>query len=339
MALSAKKRASCALLSAAVLAAIGLTASAPASADPEPAGYAAPDLPTTPNLPTTPELAPSLVNPVGQKYLGLADNGIPQNVDALHAFANRIGKTPNLLEYYASFKEDYNATAARNAWDNGALTLVSWEPWTVPVSAIAAGKDDGYLRKFATEVRNSDIPVALNFGHEMNGFWYPWGPDQTKPADFVRAYRHIHDVFTTVGATKVIWVWSPNIVNYFPKVKLAPLYPGDAYVDWVGVSGYNEGWEHWKFSDVFDKTLAQMRAFTSKPALITETGVDATADQATRLSGLFDYVAKRPDVIGFVYFDYNQRLDWRLEPKADTVAAFRQGASDPLFGFDVREAG
>ncbi|MFC1431696.1 glycoside hydrolase family 26 protein [Streptacidiphilus sp. N1-3] len=285
-------------------------------------------------------VASALLRPSStHRYLGLAQSGVPQQADLLREAAGRIGKTPNLLEYYASFQENFNVQATRNAWNQGALTLLTWEPFTVPLADIAAGKDDAYLRKFAGQVRAANIPVALNFGHEMNGFWYPWGT-RNKASDFVLAYRHIHQVFDRVGAKKVVWVWTANIVNHIPAVKLAPLYPGDAYVNWIGMSGYNEDWEHWTFGDVFGRTVAQIRTFSRKPLLIAETGVDATADQAARISDLFSYVAASHDIIGFVYFNYNQRMDWRFDadPASGALAAFQQGAASLQFGFDVRNS-
>jgi beta-mannanase len=55
-------------------------------------------------------------------------------------------------------------------------------------------------------VRTLNLPIAVSFGHEMNGNWYPWGTAHTTAAQFVAAWRHIHDLFARVGATNVIWV-------------------------------------------------------------------------------------------------------------------------------------
>ena len=62
-------------------------------------------------------------------------------------------------------------------------------------------------------------------------------PDHRRP-NFVAAWRHIHDLFDAAGATNVIWVWNPNIINPVPGVQLEPLWPGGSYVDWVGMTGY-----------------------------------------------------------------------------------------------------
>ena len=115
---------------------------------------------------------------------------------------------------------------------------MAWEPYDTTAQAIANGQSDAYITKFADAVRALNLPVAISFGHEMNGNWYPWGTDQTSAPAFVAAWRHIHNLFVQAGASNVIWVWNPNIINPVPQVQLQPYWPGDAYVDWVGITGY-----------------------------------------------------------------------------------------------------
>ncbi|WP_217631238.1 glycosyl hydrolase [Modestobacter sp. DSM 44400] len=84
--------------------------------------------------------------------------------------------------------------------------------------------------------------MTIRLMHEMNGNWYPWGSgaNGNQPGEFVLAWRHVHDRFTALGVTNVAWTWAPNAV-YTGGAPLAPLYPGDAYVDAVGLSNYNWG--------------------------------------------------------------------------------------------------
>ena len=63
------------------------------------------------------------------------------------------------------------------------------------VQAIADGQSDAYISRFARAVRTLNLPVAISFGHEMNGNWYPCGSGQSTAAQFVAAWRHIHDLF------------------------------------------------------------------------------------------------------------------------------------------------
>ena len=104
------------------------------------------------------------------------------------------------------------------------------------------------------------------------------GHPQATAAQFVAAWRHIHDLFAAAGANNVIWMWNPNIVNPMPNVELAPYWPGSAYVNWVGITGYfaTTG-PHTFATGVYGPTMAEVRKFTSNPVIIAETAVETGA--------------------------------------------------------------
>ena len=174
------------------------------------------------------------------------------------------------------------------------------------------------------DVRFPKLPMA-----------YPWGTKQTAPADFVAAWRHIHDLFAKSGATNVIWIWDPNDVYPVPDIKLQPLYPGDQYVDWIGVTGYWTVNGPHTYSSLFLPTLLDIRGFTNKPFIIAETGVQAGANQVSSVNALFKAVATHEDILGFVWYDYNRQGDWRLENRPTVQAAFRSAVAASQFGFTV----
>jgi mannan endo-1,4-beta-mannosidase len=212
---------------------------------------------------------------------------------------------------------------------------MAWEPFGVSVQSIAAGRSDGYITHFAQAVRALNLPVAISFGHEMNGNWYPWGTSQTTPAQFVAAWRHIHDVFAAEGATNVIWVWDPNDIYPVPNVQLSQYYPGDAYVDWVGVTGYWTQAGPNTYGGLYLPTLEEIRQFTRKPFLIAETSVESGSNESASLAGLFQAVEQHPDILGFVWYDYDKGGDWRIENRPSLQAQFRSALASSDFGFDV----
>lgn len=270
------------------------------------------------------------------KYLGVAFNGSPRATAPVTAFAGKAGKQPNLREYYAKWGDPFQADVNRAVWDDGQLPFLVWEPFSRTAAQIAAGQDDAYIREFADAVRDYNRPLALSFGHEMNGGWYPWGSKKTGAADFARAWRHIHDLFTDEGAADVIWVWSPNVINPVPDVRLKPYYPGDAYVDWVGVVGYYALHGPTTFRTLFGPTMTEIRRFSDKPLLIAETGVQAGETKPTEIADLFAGVRARADVLGLVWFNLKKEADWRIDSGPLSLAAFRKAAADGSFGFDVR---
>lgn len=288
-------------------------------------------------LPPVYNVAP-LINP-SHKYLGLEMPGSPDSLAPVQQFASWIGKKPDMLGQYVGWNSGLDVQAVKNAWSYGALYFQVWEPFNTTLQQIAAGASDDYINRFAASVRQLNLPIALSFGHEMNGDWYPWGTKQSTPAQFVAAWRHIHDLFLKAGATNVIWIWNPNDIHPVPDVKLKPLYPGDAYVDWVGVTAYwsSSGGPH-TYSTLLLPTLLQIRTFTNKPFIVAETSAEPGSNQVSSVHALFDAVRTHADILGFVWYDYDRQGDWRLENRPSVQAAFKSDASSSQFGFDVSAA-
>ena len=273
-----------------------------------------------------------------RQHFGLSTPRSPFNKSELDRATSAAGIAPTLIEYFTKWTENYRPGASTACYARGAIPVISWEPWAgeqagkdqpkYSLASIANGDHDAYITKFATAVRNDRRPIIIRFAHEMNGIWYPWAEIHSgnHRGDYVQAWRHVHDVFNRIGATNVIWVWSPNIVRPVPKVQLAPLYPGDAYVDWIGMVGY--GAHETTAGAVFDPTLQRMRAFTGKPVLITETATQPLPSQPGWTADLFNWLKQHPDVVGFVWFEYNKAgatADWRFSRDNATRAAFRAG--------------
>lgn len=248
------------------------------------------------------------------------------------------GQHPRLLEYYQSWERPFSAADAQLSYQQGALPMLTWEPRGATLASdqpqysldrIASGGYDTYIIRFALQVKATGRPLVLRFAHEMNGNWYPWSESNSgnSAGDYVKAYRHIHDLFQAVGATDVIWVWSPNVLRHSKNVALKPLYPGDGYVDWVGVDGY--GFGERTATEVLQPTVYEIRRFSQKPILISETGSSPGPQQPGWTADLFRWLKRTPNVIGFVWFQHSQdeggKYDYRFDVNPQTKAAFRHG--------------
>jgi len=141
----------------------------------------------------------------------------------------------------------------------------------------------------------------------------------------------------TAGATNVVWVWSPNHVSV-PNTTwnaAANYYPGDGYVDWVGIDGYNRDRTHWhSFATIFSPLYAQFAS--RKPIMIGETasveGTSATQKARWIAEARRAMKTKFPAIGAFVWFDTTkQGFDWRFDSSAPSRAAFRALGADPYF--------
>lgn len=322
--------------------AIGLLAVAGCSSSKGPTGPAAG--PTHAGL-AVPSVAPTVPFDVGglaapaadDKFMGVTIANAPFSYSPITAWGKAVGKQPDVAEEYIRWGDQYDAQAASNAWKNGALYYVAWEPFGASFKDIADGKYDTYIKHFATQVHYMNLPVAISFAHEMNGYWYPWGTQADTAAEFVAAWQHIHNLFEQAGATNVVWVWSPNNIGPVSKVQLKPYYPGDAYVDWIGIIGYYTNSGPKTFATLFGPTINEIRAFSQKPIIIPEVAAEPGPNQAAEINDLFTSVEQSKDVLGFIWFNYDKTTDWMIENSATALAAFRQDARSPLIGVDMQK--
>jgi hypothetical protein len=109
--------------------------------------------------------------------------------------------------------------------------------------SIIEGHMDAFFFKWAGEIKQMKGTVWVRILHEFNGNWYPWCVvnNDRDPALFVKAYRHIHDLFKKQGTTNVKFVWCPNSMSVpqEPWNFIVDAYPGDDYVDILGMDVYN----------------------------------------------------------------------------------------------------
>jgi beta-mannanase len=223
---------------------------------------------------------------------------------------------------------------------HGSIPLVTWDPWNPSLGAnqptyslqnIINGNFDAYIVRWAQASRAWGHPYFLRFAPEMNGYWFPWSEqvNGNKAGQFVLAWRHVHDIFTAQGATNVTWVWAPNII-FSNSIPLGELYPGDSYVDWGAMDGYNWGnvgaWHSWtSFTSLFQQTYQAMLAITYKPLMIAETAsTEQGGNKATWISDAFtsQLVNNFPHIRAFVWFDIDKETDWRIESSSASQIAF-----------------
>ncbi|SEO58325.1 glycoside hydrolase family 26 protein [Actinacidiphila rubida] len=272
-----------------------------------------------------------------KKYFGVSLPGFPASMQPLQTYASLVGKKPDMVETYAAWGDQFESQQVQDTWDYGAMSFIAWEPMKKSLADIAAGKDDAYIHQFAQSVAALNLPVAISFAHEMNGFWYPWGTKKATPQQFVSAWKHVHDVFAEEGATQVIWVWSPNVIGPMKSVRLKPFWPGDAYVDWIGVIGYYGLDGPHTYKTLYGPTMDEVRGFTKKPFIIAETASEGRTRKPADIDDLFQGTAKRSDVVGFIWFDYNKETDWRVDSSSAAAAEFRRQAAGKAYGVDVRK--
>jgi hypothetical protein len=261
------------------------------------------------------------------------------DADVAHVdrLAARLGCAPTVMDRFVKLDSDVGPADLRQQAAGGRTPMVSLEPWSwrmrsgqtdepaYSLAALARGDHDPDLRRIAAVLATHQGPVLLRFAHEMNADWYPWGVGVNggTAEAYVSAWRHVHAVMDAV-APNLRWVWSPVAAWWPDALPYASVYPGDAYVDYVGATGYGHGGTAQR---TFGDWLRQVRRFTDRPALLSETGASGPGKVAwTRSLGTF--LRAHPDVRGFVWFDTSPGTtgatgDYRIEDTPEHLQAFR----------------
>ncbi|MGC4892406.1 glycoside hydrolase family 26 protein [Micromonospora sp. DT31] len=324
-----------------------------------------PQASATPGASATPTTGPAVpFPPAGRAFVGLMTDAGPYDFAPVDRFTAAAGRAPQVMLFGADWASAaFDRSLFDRIADRGMMPMLGWEPWDHAVdraarrsgltprqidkvrsgqpqyrlARIIAGDFDGYLRSWAEGVKSLDYPVAIRFAHEMNGGWYPWGEkaNGNRPGEYVRAWRHVHDVFSAAGVTNAVWVWSPN-ARWNKSTGLATLYPGDDYVDWVGITGYfgHGAWTRYtSFDQIFGPTIAEIRAVSRKPLVVTETGVagDTGADKPNWIRQAFRSLPRYPDLIGLIWFEVDKEKDWRITDTPAAAAAFAESVADERY--------
>ncbi|MFF0293499.1 glycoside hydrolase family 26 protein [Kitasatospora sp. NPDC004615] len=272
---------------------------------------------------------------------GVSTPGSP-NKPETDTVAVAAGRQPTVQEYYVNWNQDFAADDVSESYDLGAVPLVTWQPSDgrdagedqpkYSLRTIAAGAHDAYLTSFADAVKKSGRPVVLRFAHEMNATWYPWyeGRSGNQQGDYVKAWRHIHDLFEARGVTNVIWFWCPNIHRGTEMHSLSRYYPGDGYVDWIGMDAYSESESD--AETVLGPTYQDLAELSDKPIFIGEVGVKPNINKALWIVDFFRWLQAHPRVVGFSWFQHSDqeggRYDWRFTTSPGALKAFQDGLVD-----------
>jgi beta-mannanase len=269
----------------------------------------------------------------------------------LDAYIRTAGTAPAIAMFYEDWATDWMRvfpTATMDAaYARGAMPLMTWEPWdsisgtadqpAFSLANLLSGSYDPWLHQYARSAAAYGKPFYLRLAHEMNGTWVPWGSrvNGNTPAQYIAFWRHVHDIFAAEGAMKVRWVWNPSTET--DAVPYGTLYPGDAFVDWLGVDGYNGGtgmdWGGWLTAQqIFARSYQSLQMLSpSKPIMVGETAsTELGGSKAAWITDLASSLSSRfPNVRAIIWFHADKEQDWRVDSSPSSLAAWRTLIASP----------
>jgi hypothetical protein len=282
---------------------------------------------------------------------GVFEEGIENNLPLVNDYGKQFGKMPSTVMWYEHWRvgelDTFPLSTCQKVAAAGYMPHIVWEPW-IGLDDILAGKYDNDIVKFAQGIAKFGKPIMIRFAHEFNGDWYPWTyiNNAVVPATtWIKGYKYVHDKVVATGAKNALWMWSPNNGNGGKNPQdILDYYPGDEYVDWIALDGYNWGtsqsWSSWTsfdgvFNNVYQKVVAKC---PTKPIMIGETGCSSTGgDKAEWITNMFFQLKNNfPHVKAFIWFNVNKETDWRFSATPESTNAYKIGLSDSIIKYDVK---
>jgi hypothetical protein len=266
-------------------------------------------------------------------------------------FVADAGKEVSIVHFGqpAPWNEPFDPEPFERIAARGAIPLLDMDPDGVSLAQIAAGAEDWSFEAWAAAARRYEMPFFFRWAWEMNGTWFQWGEEAAAdPALYVSAWRHLHDLLAAAGASNVTWVWCPHEISA-ETTPLPSLYPGDAYVDWTCMDGYNPA-DHSSdvgsksFREIFGPTYDELLALApDKPVMIGETASSEVSVPPSKPEWIADALGSElpdlfPQVKAFVWFNWNirefpdkPRLRWPIESSPASQAAFAAAISSSYY--------
>ncbi len=241
-------------------------------------------------------------------------------------FEAAVGKKMDLVAVFMADSDPFPSQFGPTVRDEGKTLIVFWEPTGKSLDDINAKKSDADLRKFATAAKSYGGPVIFAPFHEMNGNWSSWGGTVGKntPRKFITAWRHVHAFVDKVPNVRVGWVVNNRSIPLRRGNSIELYYPGDAYVDYVGVDGFNEGstWE--TFDQTFSAALTAIRVYHKPVYIFSMASAEGPQKAAWITDALAVQIPSHPEIVGWVWFNQDKEKDWRVWSEKASLRAFQK---------------
>jgi len=261
----------------------------------------------------------------------------------IEGFRADFGKKPFLVMVFVDWNNFIDDRVIRDVYAKECVLVVTWEPWRaidkkgIDYDAILSGDTDSYIRDFAKKLKRINRPVFLRFAHEMNGDWYPWSASNIGAKKYITVYRYVRNIFDEVGADNVNWIFSINSENVPKENNYMNCYPGDKYVDFIGVDGYNWGntkpWSRWmSFKEIFQKRYHEIVAHFNKPIIISEFSTTSSGGNKSEwIREAMSNIKKMGKIKAFVLFNVDKETDWSFPINKEFGRELRRQLKDNYF--------
>lgn len=285
----------------------------------------------------------------GPIALGAYANGFTGAGTQLSQFESEIGAKVAIASSFRGWGDVFPDSTQLQDANSGHTMLIAWDLGATSATnflSFVQGKHNSYLAQEVAAAKKFGKTFYVRPWAEMNGDWQPFQPTApgatATPAggtygQFIAAWRYVVTYFRNHGATNVKWVFNPTTDTYAETTPVSSIFPGAAYVDVLGLDGYNWGtggvfsWQ--SFASIYNTQYQRLTSLDpSAPVWVCEFAskeptendgapVDPAHTKSAWYQDMFSYVQTTATKISaVVFFDMNKERDWRLGSSGTTVS-------------------
>jgi beta-mannanase len=262
---------------------------------------------------------------------------------------SQIGKTPAIINAFYQWQDNSNNYVTfPTSWVDsivklGAMPMITWEPSAgtnsvgsskdqpnFNLATVLSGKYDTYIKGWAQVAKRVNHTVYVRPMHEMNEPGYAWGAavNGNTPAQYVSAFQHIVTIFQQNNATNVQFIWCVGANKLSPNPSV--YFPGDKYISWISIDGYNRDKPWTSFMDIFTVPYGDITAISNRPVLIAET---ASVEDPNNPNNQADWInaaflqaipSSFPRIKAINYFSPGKGTTYSFDASQSTLNAIKQ---------------
>jgi hypothetical protein len=281
---------------------------------------------------------------------------------SITGITNKLAIKPAYGLRYISFEDDFPDEICHAFREHGMTPILTWEFFfpsrdghnrrqcpreETHVEELLAGKYDPYIQTFAMHVKRWNDLVYLRPFHEFNAKWYVWGGEKNGGADggpelVKQGWTYLVKKFRELNVDNVRWIWcahEPSVLVSLERWNhIRQYWPGDEYVDVLGIDGFNFYPENperadpdfYSFEALFSDMYTQMTALSNKPLFIM-TGTSefyrngAISCKADWIRDAFEKIANvytQIAIMTWLHYQFNEQIDWRIDSSDASLKAF-----------------
>lgn len=249
--------------------------------------------------------------------------------------------------YY--YIDSYFDPTIQDTIDEGRIPIVTYQfySWQNPedkdiVQNIINGEYDNSIENWANGIKTLNSPIYIRLANEMNGHWVNWGPNNTyNDSDLYKiAYRYIVNKFRDMKVENARFIWNPNDVSdpYLRWNNAYMYYPGDNYVDIIGMTSYNWGKSEWTefkyFDDLYKKKYEEyLRLYPTKPFIIGEfASAEKGGSKSEFIKDMFYKITTSyPNIKMVIWFNKDDKdYALRIDSSKKSIKSFKEGMENPF---------